>query len=45
MTYSVQALTFKEPTEAEVKLTPTLAATIHDLNKKRRETRSPVKNE
>ena len=37
MTYSTAALTFKEPTEAQVKLSAELAATIHDLNKKKRE--------
>lgn len=37
MTYSTAALTFKEPTEAQVKLTAELAATIHELNKKKRE--------
>ncbi len=37
MTYSTAALTFKEPTETQVKLSAELAATIHDLNKKKRE--------
>lgn len=37
MTYSTAALTFKEPTEEQIKLTTKLADTIHDLNKKKRE--------
>ena len=37
MTYSTAALTFKEPTPAEVKPSSELAKTIHSLNKTRRE--------